>query len=61
MRPNSRPSAIDVVDGAPFDRHFAGLFGEEDTMEATAVIGIDLARADFDQHESRGIPKGLKV
>ncbi len=40
-------SAIDVVDGAPFDRHFAGLCGEEDTMEAIAVIGIDLAKSVF--------------
>jgi len=38
------------VDGAPFDRHFAGLCGEEDTMEAIAVIGIDLAKSVFQVH-----------
>jgi len=50
-------SAIDVVDGAPFDRHFAGQCGEEDTMEAIAVIGVDLAKSVFQVHGVDALPR----
>jgi transposase len=43
-------SAIDVVDGAPLDRHFVGVCGEEDTMDDVAVIGLDLAKSVFQVH-----------
>jgi len=49
-------TAIDVVDGARFDRHFAGLCGAEDTMEAIAVIGIDLA-SKRDRPSAAGDPR----
>jgi transposase len=43
-------SAIDVVDGAPLDRHFVGVCGEDDTMEDVAVMGLDLAKSVFQVH-----------
>jgi hypothetical protein len=43
-------SAIDVVDGAPLNRHFVGVCGEEDTMDDIAVMGVDLAKSVFQVH-----------
>ena len=51
-------SATDVVDGAPLDRHFVGLCGEENTMEDVAVVGVDLAKSVFQVH---GIDSGGQV
>ena len=51
-------SVTDVVDGAPLDRHFVGLCGEENTMEDVAVVGVDLAKSVFQVH---GIDSGGQV
>jgi hypothetical protein len=58
VMPVALMSAIDVVDGAPLDRHFVGVCGEESTMEDVAVIGLDLAKSVFQVH---GVDGGGRV